>query len=125
VPIRPLDEDGDPGWPAVLRAAPLLVLYKHSPWCGASMISERRIRDFSAAHPDLPVYLIDVIDQRDLSARIAATLGVGHESPQVILVRDGAPVWNTSHFRITRAALEDAIVPGRAAGPPAPSGTST
>jgi len=125
VPIQPLDDDRKPGWPTVLRTAPLLLLYKHSPWCGASMISERRIRDFSAAHPDLPVYLIDVIEQRELSARIAATLGVGHESPQVILVRDGAPVWNTSHFRITRETIEDAIVRARAAGPPAPSGTST
>lgn len=114
MPIQPLSEDGSEGWPAVLGATPLLLLYKHSPWCGASMISETRVRDFAAAHSDVPVFLIDVVAQRELSTRIATALGVGHESPQVILIRDGSAVWNTSHFHITRRALETAVAQARA-----------
>jgi len=121
VPIQPLADDTPDGWPAVLQATPLLLLFKHSPLCGASGVSHDRVTDFADAHPDLPIFLIDVIAQRELSGRIAAALGVGHESPQVILIRDGQPVWNRSHFRITRDALETAVARARTAGRPPPA----
>jgi hypothetical protein len=35
-------------------------------------------------------------------------LGVRHETPQAILLRDGKPVWKASHFRITADALAQA-----------------
>lgn len=118
MPVHPLSDDGGDGWRVVLHSAPLLLLFKHSPWCGASAVADRRVRDFSAAHPDVPVFLVDVIAQRDLSRRIATALDVGHESPQVILIRDGRPVWNTSHFKITGDALVDAIARTDAADQP-------
>jgi bacillithiol system protein YtxJ len=40
-----------------------------------------------------------------VSDHAAARLGVRHETPQAILLRDGRPVWNASHFRITADAL--------------------
>ena len=43
--------------------------------------------------------------QRPLSQLIAARSGVEHESPQVIIFRRGAPVWNASHHDITTDAL--------------------
>ena len=60
-----------------------------------------QIRRFVETHPAVPVFLVDVIAERDLSRRLAQELGVGHESPQVILLREGQPCWNGSHFEVT------------------------
>ena len=107
--IAPITEAGELAWPDLLASAPLLLLYKHSPICGASAAALTEVKSLHRAAPGVPVYQVDVIHQRDLSAAIAAHLGVGHESPQVILVCNGKAVWNTSHFRIKAATLVDEI----------------
>lgn len=81
------------------------VIYKHSPYCGASRRTEQEVRRFMEASPDVPVYVVDVVRERELSLEIAARLGVRHESPQVILVVSGAAAWDASHGAITAAAL--------------------
>jgi monothiol bacilliredoxin len=124
--IAPISEIGDHVWPDLLTSAPLLLIYKHSPICGASAAARTEIKSLLAAAPQVPVYQVDVIHQPGLSAAIAADLDVGHESPQVILICEGKPVWNTSHFRIKAATLVDEIVRARKAclgerSSPAPS----
>jgi hypothetical protein len=43
-------------------------------------------------------------------------LGVAHESPQVIVLRNGQVVWNASHFSITAQAVTAAVRKGEANG---------
>jgi len=57
------------------------------------------------AHPDVPVYWVDVKGQRPLSREIAGRLGITHESPQAILLRRGTPVWHASHSGVTAGAI--------------------
>jgi bacillithiol system protein YtxJ len=63
------------------------------------------VHRFLAAHPDMPVYLVDVIAGRPLSRAIAARLDITHESPQAILLRSGTPVWHASHDGVTAEAI--------------------
>ena len=86
--------------------AGISVIYKHSDRCFACRRSLRHLESFAEERPEIPVYIIDVNDQRALSGRIAESLGVPHESPQVILLQGGRPVWNGSHFAVTAVALE-------------------
>ena len=48
-------------------------------------------------------------DQRPLSRLVEERSGVRHESPQTILFRDGAPVWDASHGAITSERLAEAL----------------
>ena len=48
------------------------------------------------------------METADSPAQLAERLGVLHQSPQAILVRDGQAVWNDSHEGVTSAALKDA-----------------
>ena len=57
-------------------------------------------RELAAVPGD--VFLIDVERDHDLSQSLATQLGVEHESPQVIVVRDGRPVYTASHWEISR-----------------------
>ncbi|HSB80022.1 MAG TPA: monothiol bacilliredoxin BrxC family protein [Candidatus Methylomirabilis sp.] len=63
------------------------------------------VQEFVRRRPDVPVFLVDVLSQRPLSQRIAASLGIRHESPQAIVLRRGAPGWHASHSDVTADAL--------------------
>jgi bacillithiol system protein YtxJ len=87
----------------------LAILFKHSPVCPASAVAMEEVENFTRTHPDVPLYVVDVRGQRPLSQKTAAYFGVTHESPQVILVRNGAAVWHASHYGITAAKLSSAL----------------
>ena len=46
---------------------------------------------------------------RDVSRELATLTGVRHETPQVIVLRDGKAVWNASHFDVTAASVTQAV----------------
>jgi len=94
---------------AQVRAGGMLLLFKHSPRCGISAMAEEEIQvaEKNRGFPD--VVLVDVLESRALSQRIAAETGIRHESPQVILFRNGTPVWHCSHQSITAANLQKRV----------------
>jgi bacillithiol system protein YtxJ len=94
----------DEGWARVLEQD-LAVLYKHSTRCWASPVAMREVEQFATRHPDVPVYVVDVLFDRILSQRIALDTTVRHESPQVIVLRGGRPVWDASHRDISAESL--------------------
>ena len=83
------------------------LIFKHSNRCP---ISARAARTVSSVEGELPVptYTVIVHDARELSNAIAADFGVPHESPQLILIKDGKAVWHASHYEITADSIREA-----------------
>lgn len=81
-----------------------VALFKHSTTCPISASAYREMADFPGE-----VALIEVQRARDLSAEVGARTGIEHESPQVIILRNGNAVWHASHWGITSQALEQAM----------------
>ena len=81
-----------------------LVIFKHSLTCPISAAAYQEMLGF-----DGDVALLEVQRSRALSREVEDRLGVAHESPQVIILKNGQVVWNASHFNITAAAVRDAI----------------
>jgi bacillithiol system protein YtxJ len=100
-----------------LAAESLAVLYKHSPWCGMSAGTQVEVQQFAASHPEVPVYVVDVVGDRALSRLAAERFGVQHESPQVLLIAQGGVVWDASHFRVSCDRLERALADRGAQAP--------
>ena len=86
-------------------AQPEAILYKHSSRCWLSLIARKQVERFASEGEGPPVYQLDVVEHRTLSSHLAAVLGVPHESPQAIRVREGRAVWSASHADVTTAAL--------------------
>lgn len=87
-----------------------VLLFKHSSTCPISARALRQVESYlERADPRLSANMIVVQEARPVSDEVAIRLGLKHESPQAILVRDGRPVWEASHMEITAAALEQAI----------------
>ena len=83
----------------------IAVIYKHSPICTLSAGSVYQVNRYLDTEPDIPVYIVDVLGSREVSDAIADQIGIQHESPQVIVVRQGRAVWDRSHFGITKVAI--------------------
>lgn len=107
--VHIIHETTRPAWPELLGSTDLFMLYKHSSACMTSMVARSEVHAFHKAMPDIPIHQVDVIADRRLAHRIAADLQVRHESPQVILIREGRAVWHTSHFAIKAATLVEQV----------------
>ena len=93
------------------RERPVL-LFKHSRTCGVSCEALDELHAHVEGSQSVATYkLITVQSHRQLSNEAALRLGVRHETPQAILLRDGRPIWTASHFRITKRHLDDALNP--------------
>ncbi|MBK7595302.1 MAG: bacillithiol system redox-active protein YtxJ [Gemmatimonadetes bacterium] len=106
---RTLPNPSGVGWRDVVGGKGVAVIYKHSPYCGLSTSARAEVCAFVADHPTLPIWEVDVVGQRELSEQIAQDLGIRHESPQAIVLVDGATVWFASHRGVTHAALLETI----------------
>lgn len=81
-----------------------VVIFKHSLTCPISAGAYEQMAEFEGE-----VALIEVQRARELSTEIENRLGVAHESPQVIVLRNGQVVWSASHFKITADAVTEAV----------------
>jgi len=81
-------------------AAKPVVIFKHSTRCSISAVAKSRL-ERAAAPQEISFYYLDLIRFRDISNRIAADFDVPHESPQVLLIRNGECIYDESHSGIT------------------------
>jgi len=87
------------------RLRPVL-LFKHSRSCGVSAEALDELHMHLEQAGDAATYkIVTVQTHRSVSDHAAVRLGIRHETPQAILLRDGRPVWSASHFRITADTL--------------------
>lgn len=89
-----------------------ILLFKHSHTCGVSAEALDELRahiDAQATSRPAHYAMVTVQTHRELSNTITERLGVRHETPQAILVRDGRVLWSASHFRVNAVELQKAI----------------
>ena len=87
-----------------------LLLFKHSHSCGTSAEAlDELVVHIDERPADATYAMVTVQTHRDVSNAVTNRLGVRHATPQALLVREGRVVWSASHFRVTAAAVADAI----------------
>jgi bacillithiol system protein YtxJ len=87
-----------------------LLLFKHSVTCGTSAEAlDELIDHLNEDQLDARYAIVTVQSHRELSNAVSARLGVRHETPQALLIRNGRVIWSASHFRVTAAAVQSAI----------------
>lgn len=109
---------------AFLGENPTSVIFKagtcHKTMQGFGILQERLEQ-----HPDLKVGLIRVVEARPASNLIAERTGIVHQSPQVILFKDGAAVFDVDNWAITPEALAEGFSHVPSAVPVAGAAAST
>ena len=83
------------------------VIFKHSTRCSISMMAKRKFElDWTDLPEDISLYFLDLIKYRELSSQIAHDFHVHHESPQLLLIKDGECILDQSHSDIS---VEEAL----------------
>jgi bacillithiol system protein YtxJ len=83
------------------------VIFKHSTRCSTSAVVKGRLE--RAEKPDaIDFYFLDLISYRPVSNKVADLFRIDHESPQILLIRDGQCIYDESHMGITMADIVDA-----------------
>ncbi len=75
------------------------LIFKHSTRCSVSHLIKNRLENAST-QPELEFYYLDLLKHREISNKIAAEFDVHHESPQVILIKNGQCIYEESHHAI-------------------------
>ena len=86
------------------------LIFKHSTTCSISMIAKSRLeKDWDFSAENLEPYYLDLLSYRPISAYIADTFKVYHESPQAIIVINGEATFDTSHLDISVNELHEVM----------------
>jgi len=87
-----------------------VIIFKHSTRCSISQTALSRLErnwkeeEMTTVKP----YYLDLLSFREISNRIAELFDVEHQSPQVIVLKDGAVVFHKSHFEIDFQSIRSA-----------------
>jgi bacillithiol system protein YtxJ len=76
------------------------VIFKHSTRCSISSMVKNRL-ERAAAPEEIDFNILDLIANRSLSSKIAEEFFVEHESPQILIIKNGECVYDESHNGIS------------------------
>lgn len=85
------------------------IIFKHSTRCSISSMAKSRLDRAWDDSIETPMYYLDLIAHRDISNQIANLYQVEHQSPQILLIKKGVCVYNSSHSNITVEDLKNSI----------------
>lgn len=77
------------------------LIFKHSTRCSLSSLVKFRLEnkwDFS--QEEIVAYYLDILSSRQLSNEVAEKFSVQHESPQILLIKNGQCYFEASHLEI-------------------------
>lgn len=86
------------------------LIFKHSTRCSISLMAKRSFEfDWDKIPADTKLYFLDLIANRDISNEIAELFQVAHQSPQILLIKDGDCVLEASHSDISAEEVAEVI----------------
>jgi len=78
-----------------------VIIFKHSTRCSISRMALKQFEiHYSAPLDTLKPYFLDLLAYRELSNEIASRFNVMHQSPQLLLIKEGKCVYTASHSDI-------------------------
>lgn len=84
-----------------------IIIFKHSTRCSVSRMALKGFEnEYAIEEGAAKPYFLDLIAHRDVSNEIASRFGVTHQSPQVIVVKNGKAVYNASHDSIDAGVVK-------------------
>ena len=86
-----------------------VLIFKHSTRCGVSKMVLKQFENEFTMHKEITPYFLDILAQRTLSNEIATRFSVVHQSPQLIVIKEGKAVFNESHGSIDASQLAQFI----------------
>ncbi|GHC62882.1 bacillithiol system redox-active protein YtxJ [Ulvibacter litoralis] len=87
-----------------------VAIFKHSTRCGISrMVIKQFESEYDLTDEQLQLYYLDLLSFRDISSEVGITFQVLHESPQLLVIKNGVSVYHASHSAINARKLAEFV----------------
>lgn len=83
-----------------------VAIFKHSTRCSISRMALKQFENEFDMEDKIVPYFLDLLNHRDISNEIAVRFGVEHQSPQILLIKNGKAIFAASHSDIDAKFLE-------------------
>lgn len=93
---------------AIVNDSATVVLFKHSTRCSVSNMAWKMFQQ-EWNNNESPVYYLDLLNYRSVSNAIASQFQIEHESPQVLVIKNGVCVYHATHQAIDAAIVQAAL----------------
>lgn len=90
---------------AIVNDSATVVLFKHSTRCSVSNMAWKMFQQ-EWNNNESPVYYLDLLNYRSVSNAIASQFQIEHESPQVLVIKNGVCVYHATHQAIDAAIVQ-------------------
>jgi len=77
-----------------------VVIFKHSTRCGTSRAVLKAFEKQTKPLEYVKFYFLDLIKYRDISNKIASDFNINHQSPQLIILKEGKAIAHGSHYSV-------------------------
>ncbi len=85
------------------------IIFKHSTTCSISRMALKNFEREYELQDNVEAYFLDLLNFRNISNEIAAKFEVVHQSPQLLLIKNGVSIYDVSHDRIDAELLKAKI----------------
>ncbi len=83
-----------------------ILIFKHSTRCSVSRMVLKQFENEFDLHEKMDCYFLDLLEYRAISNEIATQFNVEHQSPQILVIKNGVCVYNASHESINANYLK-------------------
>ena len=84
------------------------LIFKHSTRCSVSRFVLNEFKSgYSFSEVDFTAYFLDLLNYREISNAIANQFNVVHQSPQLLIIKDGKAIAHASHENVNKIKLTE------------------
>ena len=84
------------------------LIFKHSTRCSVSRFVLNEFKSgYSFSEVDFTAYFLDLLRYREISNAVAQQFDVVHQSPQLLIIKNGKAVAHASHENVNKIKLTD------------------
>ncbi|MEN9875523.1 MAG: bacillithiol system redox-active protein YtxJ [Bacteroidota bacterium] len=86
-----------------------VAIFKHSTRCSISRMALKQFENEFDLEGSITPYFLDLLNHRDISNEIATRFEVYHQSPQLLLIKEGKSIYDASHSDIDAVELKGRV----------------
>jgi bacillithiol system protein YtxJ len=86
-----------------------VIIFKHSTRCSISRMALKQFENEYDLEGSVTPYYLDLLNHRDISQEIATRFDVYHQSPQMLLIKEGKSIYDASHSDIDALELKGRV----------------
>ncbi|MCW3081632.1 bacillithiol system redox-active protein YtxJ [Segetibacter sp.] len=94
----------------IAEASGSTIIFKHNTTCPISKSVKQKLEQDEDKLPvNTPVFILDLLSHRDISDAVAEKFDIPHQSPQLLVIKDGKCIYDEALYNISAEEAAQAL----------------